>query len=777
MSTPDSPCNPKADANPSHTIAINAVIDGDSIHTLSSLLSAEEKTREIQLTIHATVRVKSDGSLAQRSGDPIVRVQQDAPVLQQSSDTVPTSPPVGGTNVIRRGITAFSAIVARTTAPLIARLQLATNQRLPFALFALGLLLIGQFLFRIEAGASAISLFIALIGSAFFAWASTDLPLRRADSAGSATTEAAVWSPWRIATLILLLWGMVTLLAILRGNGPIAVGSWVLAAWVALMVGYCVATVPWHAPKLRWQRPRRLTWFVLGIALVAIATRGWQAGVIPATLSGDEGQFGQQARAILTGGIVDPFNTGWLSVPTMTFFFNAPSVAWLGSTMLGLRLPWIILGILNVIIAARLAMRLQGPVVGIMTGFLLTLYHYHIHYSRLGINNIADPFFMTLTLFFMMRAYDRRSTLDWVLCGITIGVGQYFYFGARLIALVVVLSILVLAYQRGARFWAEQGAGIRRAVGAALFSAAPIIQYAWLFPNSYNARLNQTGIFQSGWFANEIANGFDPVSVLTSQFVRATLAFNAYPDRTVWYGITEPLLDFVSGALLLAGLAIALRRLTNPRIFPMLAWWGGAILLGGVLTESPPSSQRLITAAIPTIFFVALALVTLAHMLRRTFTNFIHARRLVVVSLIGLVIAFGANSIKTYFIDYTPLRIFGGYNGIIATELGMFAQRELGSDWRIYFLGWPQMSIDFGSTFYLAPDTPGVDLPPFEGDPATLLRATPDLSAAFVVLPFRIDELAIIREAYPGGTLREIASPIRPELLFSVYLVPKSLIP
>jgi hypothetical protein len=760
MNIPEPTKNPEAGSNPTHDITVDAVIDGDSIRTLSPLLSVGEKTHEIRLTIHATMHVR-----------------QDAPAPQHSSSTAPTSQPASGTGIIRRGIAPFVAMVARTTAPLAVMLRLSNNQRLPLALFALGLLLIGQFLFRTESGSSTISLSIALTGAAFFAWASANLPLRRTASAGSASTEAPVWSPWRIATLIPLIWGMVTLLAILRGDGPVSVGSWVLAAWGAIIAGYCAVTLPWHLPKLRWHRPRRLTWFVLGIALVAVVTRGWQAGIIPATLSGDEGRFGQETRALLAGIIVDPFSTGWLSVPSMTFFFNAPSIAWLGSTMLGLRLPWIILGILNVIIAARLAMRLQGPVVGIITGFLLALYHYHIHYSRLGINNIADPFFMTLAIFFMMRAYDRRSTVDWVLCGITIGVGQYFYFGVRLIILVVLLSVLAMAYQRGARFWAEHGAGIRRAIGAGLLSAAPMIQYAWRFPDIYNSRINQVGIFQSGWLANEIAASSDPITILTSQVVRAALAFNAYPDRTVWYGLSEPLLDPVSGALLLAGLAVALRHLTNPRIFPMLAWWGGAILLGGVLTESPPSSQRLITAAIPTIFFVALALVTLAHMLRRTFTNFIHARRLVVVSLIGLVIAFGANSIKTYFIDYTPLRIFGGYNGIIATELGMFAQRELGSDWRIYFLGWPQMSIDFGSTFYLAPDTPGVDLPPFEGDPATLLRATPDLSAAFVVLPFRIDELAIIREAYPGGTLREIASPIRPELLFSVYLVPKSLIP
>jgi hypothetical protein len=154
-----------------------------------------------------------------------------------------------------------------------------------------------------------------------------------------------------------------------------------------------------------------------------------------------------------------------------------------------------------------------------------------------------------------------------------------------------------------------------------------------------------------------------------------------------------------------------------------------------------------------------------------------HSTRLAPALLGAAVAVFGAVSLATYFVDYAPQRIYGGHHGIIATELGIIARREFGPGWRIYFMGLPEMSLTFGSTQYLAPDTPGIDLPPSDGDPARLLLATPDAAAAFVALPARAHELEPIRAAYPGGTLRAVESPVGSEPLFWLYLVPRERLP
>jgi hypothetical protein len=644
---------------------------------------------------------------------------------------------------------------------------------------ALSLTLLGQLALHSALAFDARGFALVVIGALLMAVALLDQapPGSSPAEAASPAPAAKLSSPARVSLLAVVACGSAGLLYALQATPPPPSYLWALPAWMLLIGLYCAATLPPPHLRLprRLPRPGALAWAALAIFALGLLARGWRGGDLPATLSGDEGRFGLETMRVLAGEITNPFSTGWLSVPTLTFFYNAPSIALLGNTLLGLRLPWLLMGALNVLTVFWLATRLQGPAVGIVTATLLALYHYHIHYSRLGLNNIADPFFTALALLLLYRAYDRKSAVDWVLCGIVIGVGQYFYFGARFIAIVAVVSIACLALRDGRRFWREHRRGLSLGAGAALVAAAPIIQYAIRYPDIYNARVNQTGILQSGWLEAAMAvRGEGPALVLLDQLQRAALAFNAYPDRTQWYGLPGPLLDIGSGALFVLGLAFACSRLFNPRIFPMVAWWGGVIVLGGMLTESPPASQRLITAAVPAVFFIALALVMITRALVQMVARPAWSRA-ITWGVLGLaVVAFGASSLKTYFVDYTPQRIFGSYNGIISTEIGHYARRQLGPEWRIYFLGRPAMSFDFGANLYLAPDTQGIDIDEAQSDAERLRVAGPDKDAAFIVLPFREGELAQLQAIYPGGQLDRVPSPIRPEPLFFVYRVPRA---
>lgn len=121
--------------------------------------------------------------------------------------------------------------------------------------------------------------------------------------------------------------------------------------------------------------------------------------------------------------------------------------------------------------------------------------------------------------------------------------------------------------------------------GAFLIVAAPILQYALRFPDDFNARINQVDIIQSGWLEQEmISSNKSVIGILFDQFQRAALAFNYYPDRTVWYGLRQPLIDPIFGSLFLLGLGFGTLRSVLPRpdktLFFVVAWWWGAMLLG-----------------------------------------------------------------------------------------------------------------------------------------------------------------------------------------------------
>jgi hypothetical protein len=502
--------------------------------------------------------------------------------------------------------------------------------------------------------------------------------------------------------------------------------------------------------------------------LAALLLRAWQIGSIPATLGGDEGSQGLEAIKVLRGEIVNPFTTGWLGVPTMSFFFNAPSIALLGHTATALRLPWAFVGAATVLITYLLVARLQGPILGLLCAGFLAGFHYHIHFSRLGSNQVADAFFVALALLLLYRGYDRREPLAWGLCGAVVGLAQYFYAGARFTAIVVVAALILLAIRDRGQLWRDHSRGLIALLWVGLVSAGPMIQYAFRFPDDFNARINEVGIFQSGWLEREQEIlGTGALPILVDQFWRAALLYNAYPDRTIWYGSPLPLFGLVEGALFILGLGYSLLHLGDRRLFPMVAWWGGAVIMGGMLTESPPSLQRLITTAVPAAFFLCLGLVLLG---RGVWALFGRADGLALRAALGTVtLVLALLSARYYFVDYTPRRIYGGQNAVVATSLAEYAMTKLNPETRIVFFAPPRMYYGFGTIPYLTGRVQGVDvIEPLQA-PIGPDLAVPGSDVAFVFLPERLSELAMVEPVFPGGALEEIPSPTSTDPLYIVY--------
>ena len=150
-------------------------------------------------------------------------------------------------------------------------------------------------------------------------------------------------------------------------------------------------------------------------------------------MGGDEGSQGVEALKILRGELRNPFVTSWMSVPTMSFFFNTLTIGPLGHTAFALRLPWALIGTATVLIMFALDAAAQGTgdgADGRRAAGRVSLSTFTI--SRLGSNQVADAFFMAAAFFFLYRAYDEGGMLNWVMAGIVAGLAQYFYAGRTL---------------------------------------------------------------------------------------------------------------------------------------------------------------------------------------------------------------------------------------------------------------------------------------------------------------------------------------------------------
>ncbi|MCA9998982.1 MAG: glycosyltransferase family 39 protein [Anaerolineales bacterium] len=520
-------------------------------------------------------------------------------------------------------------------------------------------------------------------------------------------------------------------------------------------------------------RPRPI--FLLLLLLAAFLLRVWRLETIPFTLGGDEASQGLEAVRVLEGTLRNPLGTGWLGVPTMSFFFNSLTIALFGRTIFGLRLAWALVGTANVLVTFLLVRRLAGEKMGWLTAVLLATYHYHIHFSRLGSNQIADPLFLSLALWLLVRALDEGKRRDWGLVGLVSGFAFYFYAGARLTP-VVVLAVIAYQFSRAPRhFWRQHQTGLLIMLLTFLIAAAPMLQYAARFPDEFNARLNTVGIFQSGWLEREVElRQQSHAAVLWDQFQRAAMAFTYYPDRTVWYGLRQPLLDPFFGAMFLLGLLFGTAKLLWWRqaqpTAPLVAWWWGGMLLGGMLTESPPSSQRLITLAVPTCFFVALGLWEVGEMVKTAVFETGTQTNAVVNGLLALaVVVFATISLNTYFNEAVPQRLYGGSHAELATELAP-RLNALKGDHRFFFVGAPWMYWNFATLPYLVADAEAVDVgEPPELPPADLSLLI-DKGVVYIFLPERFDELTAVQQTLPGGMTEDVVA-VNGRLLATLYIV------
>ncbi|MFN8372556.1 MAG: glycosyltransferase family 39 protein [Anaerolineae bacterium] len=145
--------------------------------------------------------------------------------------------------------------------------------------------------------------------------------------------------------------------------------------------------------------------------------------------------------------LTHPFH--WLAAfPRIFPYWQSWGTAIAGQSYTGLRLPSAVLGTLTVPAVYLLGKNLFDKRVGIIAALLLATFPPHLHFSRLGLNNIADPLFGTLAMAFAARGLKEGRRGDFAWAGVMLGMSQYFYEGGRLVYPVVMGLWLVFSPPR-----------------------------------------------------------------------------------------------------------------------------------------------------------------------------------------------------------------------------------------------------------------------------------------------------------------------------------------
>lgn len=181
-------------------------------------------------------------------------------------------------------------------------------------------------------------------------------------------------------------------------------------------------------------------WLLVGVLLLAALVRLWHIGDGVHFFT-DELHFADAVSTLRDDGSVGvlvPFH--YIASFTWVYpYLQLGAVGIFGAELTALRVISAAFGVLTVAATYALAVEFQHRTgrdlrgMPLLAALVLALFPPHVHFSRIGLNNIADPFFGVLALALLLRANRMGRTRHYALAGMALGLSQYFYEGGRIV--------------------------------------------------------------------------------------------------------------------------------------------------------------------------------------------------------------------------------------------------------------------------------------------------------------------------------------------------------
>jgi 4-amino-4-deoxy-L-arabinose transferase-like glycosyltransferase len=426
---------------------------------------------------------------------------------------------------------------------------------------------------------------------------------------------------------------------------PAHVQFLLLCGGMALLVG---GLGGWRRLKETPDRSEML--LLAGITLVALILRTWKLNDMVHTFV-DELNFATAVRDFWLASDVKLLRpiTGVIAFPRLYPYWQSMTVWLLGHDLAGLRLVSAILGTLTIPALYLLARTLFDRTTAVIAAALLATFPPHLHFSRLGLNNVADPFFGTLALACLARGLRSNRRLDYALAGAMLGMTQYFYEAGRIVFPVVALGWI----GTGALIWHRRPPlrDLLVTAAAAAIVAAPVYTTLLSLHAPLVARAEAVILPRTYWRDVLLSSPGSPAFQGYLRHVESTfLIYVGQHEASFYYaGETPFVLIFLAPALLL-GAFVALWKVRTPGPLLLLLWIG-TTSLGNSFMVGSQDSPRYVTV-FPAL--VLLCAVGLQHTLALLWPDGRRPRARPAL-LAALVIAAAAGQVWYYFDAHVPL--------------------------------------------------------------------------------------------------------------------------
>ncbi len=410
-------------------------------------------------------------------------------------------------------------------------------------------------------------------------------------------------SPW-------MLWGGAML------GGVTTLGLWLhVPVWIGLpltVVGAGVALLalgdtsePASVTELP-QVGRGTTALLLGMTLVALALRLYRIDSLPIALWRDEVYHGQLALEIWRNPAFRPIYVPRVDLPALLFYLIAPVIGSFGPELWTVRIVPALAGALTPL-ALWFALRpILGMRVAVIAGWCMAVTAWGLYMSRWAFPVIFDPLFVLVAIGCTWRGLSPGARLQrsggWLIAGgVCVGLAMYTYHTGRLAPVIVGLFVLVRLGH--VRHWWRHRLALTLGFLACAATAAPLVMYAVTNPNDFNKRFEHVNLLNQ---SEQVAAS--PLATVEDNIVRYAGMWHVAGDQNArHYAPGRPMLDPVSGVLMLLGLGICLVE-RRAGIRALLVLWLGLGIVPGIFSDAAPHAMRSIGAYAPTCALVAMGL-------------------------------------------------------------------------------------------------------------------------------------------------------------------------
>ncbi len=537
----------------------------------------------------------------------------------------------------------------------------------------------------------------------------------------------------------------------------IAIVAWILSMTLAIIGSYNQKRSHFHINK------EVLIWSIC-LFVLAFQFRGIATDKLPIFLTGDEASAGINATQFTSGEWNNTFIVGWFSFPTLYYYIQSIFIQLFGQTTIALRIPSAIIGSLTVVAVYLVGRKMFSHRVGIISALFLSTFHYHVHFSRIGLNNIWDGFWYTVVVGALWYGWKFEDRKGYLVAGVGLGFSQYFYPSSRtLFVFILFCGLLAFIFEREKLKRAYSNLTVSAII--AFVIVAPLYFYYIKYPEQFFAPLSRVSIF-STWLKNEITTSGSPAWIIFIKQISTGFQAYTHTPLRAWYQPNTPILRPLDAVFFYIGIIVLLTRYRERRSILLILWLLIFGLIGG-LSEPTPAAQRYVAVAPACALVIGNGISGLADILAKIWTK---RKTLFAIPAFVILAILMATNWYFYFIDFTQIALSQNTNspGAIAQGLADNLKTQPKGT-QVIFFGSPLMGYySISSTYYLAPQVFGVDInqPWNEVDKEVI---TGD-QLIFVFLNNHESEIPLVQDDYPRGDLRTVQT-WNNEVLFWMYEV------